>query len=882
MLILNNYIRGEDTMVTYIKKRDGKVVDFDERKIANAILGAMREMGKADYIAASVIANDITKSINESIIDVESIQDMVEDKLMTINPNVAKAYIKYRQEHSRIRLMNNDIMKHVKKVLNCSDIQNSNANVDEYSFGGRKNEASNVIQKELALNEYIAPEVAEAHRNNELYIHDLSEYTSGDHNCLFANLSKLLNDGFETRNGDVRAANSFATACQLIAVIFQISSQCQFGGVASANLDYELAPFVRISFLKHYRNGLKYAERRISKDWHGFSKSYKAATRKTASIIAKANIFKDYSKVAYNYAIDILEKEGLQSTQAMYHNLNTLESRPGSQLPFTSINFGLDTSFEGRKVSEWCLKASIEGIGKFHQTPIFPISIFKIKKDINDRPGTPNYDLKRLAVTSLCKRLYPNFVNSDWSMNKADKLPSQYIVPSDLYPISKINVRIGSKYYSNITVEDLYNLLYKSNIGVITNNPKVFGYIDLRFSKRVVCINDNNSCYKDYAIKINERMAKINYITYVYKDGKYMYGITTDSFGFELGNKHIQYSIPDYDYDTEMASMGCRTLLGLDVNGMGYKKTGRGNVSPVTINLAKIGIENGICLNKRKKPNLKGFFNQLDKMLNLAEKSLLNRFKYICSQNYMSGFFMYVNGNMADSDKVLKTGNVYESMKHGTQGLGYIGLAECCYALFGKYHNQDSKVLDFAIRVVKRIHEYAKDATKRNHLNFSAYASPAENCCYTICKNLQKEYGKIPGVCDRDYLTNSHHVPVFEKVSIYDKIDIESKFTCYPTGGCITYNEFESAVMQNPEAVEKVIDYAMVHNIPYYAINFPVDNCMDCGYSQEMEDSCPKCNSHNIKKLRRVTGYLSVDYHKFNKGKQQEVKDRCKHSKYTK
>jgi ribonucleoside-triphosphate reductase len=381
-------------MVRYIRKRDGKVVDFNQQKISNAILAAMKEVynnvsEETNISRAITVATEVTDNMKESIVDVETVQDIVEKSLMERFPDVARAYIKYRQERSRIRNMNSDINKHVKRVLACSDIQNSNANVDEYSFGGRKNEASNIIQKELALNEFIAPEIADAHRNNDIYIHDLSEYIIGSHNCLFVDLYKLLSNGFTTRNGDVRKANCFATACQLIAVIFQVQSQIQFGGAASANLDYELAPFVRISFLKHFKKGLTYVDRRKNKTWKDFEIKYNSVM-KTASIISICNIFKTYSKIAYEYAYDMLEEEGLQSAQALYHNLNTLESRAGAQLPFTSLNVGLNTTFEGRKVTEWCLKASIDGIGKFNKTPIFPISIMKYKKDINDRPGTPN------------------------------------------------------------------------------------------------------------------------------------------------------------------------------------------------------------------------------------------------------------------------------------------------------------------------------------------------------------------------------------------------------------------------------------------------------------------------------------------------------------
>jgi len=472
-------------------------------------------------------------------------------------------------------------------------------------------------------------------------------------------------------------------------------------------------------------------------------------------------------------------------------------------------------------------------------------------------------------------------VNSDWSMNCADKLLTQYIISDDNIPKDALlNIRIGNKFHKRIKANELWDKIVELDDAKISHTYHINGTIsiDLRFTDTIVCIDDKNSQYKDYSLSVDECMAKINYISM----DKFSYSITTDSFGFDYNeNEHYQHPIPDYDYDTEMATMGCRTLIGYDVNGMGYKKTGRGNVTPVTINLAKIGLDYGIALGKRAEADIDGFATKLNCMLELAEKALLNRFNYICSQNYKSGRFMYVNGVIADSKASIEKG-IFESMKHGTNAIGYIGVGEAMYALFGKYHNQDKIVLEFAIKVVETIHNYAKDATARNHLNFSAYATPAEGASHTICKNLQKEYGKISGVCDREYITNSHHVPVFEHVSIYDKIDIESKFTKYPGGGCITYIEMESNVMNNPSAVEKVINFAMSKDIPYFAINFPIDNCTECGFSSEIENTCPKCGASSISRLRRVSGYLSTSVDKFNKGKQAECKDRYKHSKKTK
>lgn len=886
-----------------IEKRDGSIVDFNKDKITNAILKAMKSVDMVDEKEAANVATQVVKEVNKankSIPGVEDIQDIVEEKLMKKLPKVAKEYITYRNQRNIIRNRKSSTMINIKKILSCSNVQNSNANIDEYSFGGRKNESANIIQKEIALNDLIDPEITEAYNEGRLYIHDLSEYTIGEHNCLFADIPRLLANGFEARNGDVRPASCFSTACQLLAVIFQIQSQCQFGGVADNAIDRHLAPYVRKSFIKHYKNGLHWFGN--PGDWDTFTANH-GFNIETASISAEWNVFKAFNRMAYMFAMESLEKEGLQSTQALYHNLNTLESRAGSQVPFTSINFGLDTSFEGRKVTEWCLKASIDGIGKNHSTSIFPISIFVNKKEINDRVYTPNYDLKKLAIKSLTKRIYPNFANGDWISNKADLHPIKFINKEYEAADSndEVTIRIDFDYMDKLkkkTVEEqttlgafIKKVIAHKNAEVIANHKEVT--IKFVNQKDRFLITDSNCSNNDYNRRENDHYTRLYFISYTINDIgniEKIY-ITTESAGYDIHKKHISdysdlavihvsYPNPKWNYnpDTEMATMGCRTLIGNDVNGMGYNKLGRGNITPVTINLPYIGIEHGICLGERDTPDEEGFFKDLNHMLDLATKELLDRYKYICSQSIKAGSFMYHNGTIADSDKALFFG-VKESMKHGSQALGYIGLANACYAMYGKYFHQDKKVMEFAKKVIKTIYDRAKANTEKYHLNFSAYSSPSESTCYTLATKLQKKFGKIKNVCDRDYLTNSCHVPVYENISIRDKIDVESNFTWMCTGGCITYIELNSGVINNPRAVEKIINYAMNNErIPYFAINFPIDTCNHCGFSGEIEEHCPACGSDDIKRLRRVTGYITTDYRKFNKGKISETNDRVKHT----
>lgn len=750
-------------MVSQIQKRDGRVQPFCKQKIVDAICHAMRRAEQDDMDAVRRIAEEISKHPSERL-TVEQVQDMVEMKLMksSLKPT-AKEYITYREKRSQERERNNAINKQIESVISGNHKQNSNANIDEASFSGKKFESANILHKNISLNVYMRPEVSRAHKESRLYTHDLSEYDIGDHNCLFADLQNLLSNGFSTRNGDVRPANSFSTACQLVAVIFQCQSQVQFGGVASAHLDYDLAPYVKKSFKKHVKHYFTDVEGCAEDVADGFMKMIEETTGEicidnhfyTKLIPQDEDVFQTYLRV-YQYAVKQLEREGKQAAQALYHNLNTLESRAGSQVPFSSINFGTDTSSEGRLVTRWMLEASLAGIGKYNLTSIFPISVFKYKVGVNDKPGTPNYDLRQLAEKSLSSRIYPNIVNCGYSRN-----------------------------------------------------------------------------------------------------------VETPG-----------------DPDTEVATMGCRTMLGRDRHGLGYSKVGRGNVCPVTMNLPKIGIKHGICLGERDKADIDGFWEELDEVLRLTETALVDRFYHICAQPVGAATFMYQNGTIAGYKDANMKG-IYEAMKHGTLAMGYIGIAEMCQALFGKDHSEDEHVHDFALSVVEHIYNWAAEASDRHDLNFGCYASPAESLCKTFAQALKDEFGVIKNVTDREYITNSHHVPVWQKVSIYKKLQTESPFCKFATAGCITYIELESSVMNNQSAVSKIIDYAMSLDIPYLAFNFPIDSCLKCGYQGEIEYNCPRCGNTEIQRLRRVTGYLTSDFRRFNAGKIAECLDRVKHSSYT-
>lgn len=732
-----------------VLKRDKRVCEFDKTRIIMAIEKAMTDTESGvDHSLAQYIADKIERDLSQKdLIDIEEIQDRVEKGLMSSErQDVAKKYILYRAERTKHRESSSGFMKEAMEKIQGKNTQNSNANVDESSFGGRKAEASSALQKRLAL-EQMPQDVADAHRAGLIYQHDMDSYNIGMHNCLFADIQHLLKEGFSTRNGDVRSPSSFSTACQLIAVIFQIQSQCQYGGVGSVHIDYDLAPYVAKSFEKYMKDGCKYIG--------GFDEEQIDSVQPYMKLEDESKWTSERSRKIFEYAYEMLTREGKQAAQGLYHNLNTLESRAGSQVPFTSINLGRDTSPEGRLVTKWLLEASIEGIGKHHVTSIFPISIFSLKKGVNMNPGDPNYDLKQLAIQSMSCRIYPNFAMGDF--------PEAHEDPGDI--------------------------------------------------------------------------------------------------------------------DTIFATMGCRTMIGYDRHGMGYKRVGRGNNNPITIILPKLGIEYGIALQKRDKADLAGFWQALEDTLNLVERAHLARWNILKRQSPHSAPFMYDNGSIHDADKCVD--NVEPALIHNTFAIGYLGVAEMCQALFGRDHVKDAEVHAFALKVVERINRFCKEASERNNLNFSCYATPAESLCYTALKNLRAQYGVIPNVTDREWLTNSHHTPVWEKVSIFDKLRIEAPFCKFATGGCITYVECESTFMKNTRAVEDIIDYAANLGIPYLAFNFPIDTCMDCGYQGEFDAECPECGSQNILQLRRVTGYLSADYRRFNAGKRAEVEARVKHTAYT-
>lgn len=748
-----------------VRKRNGILVPFDKERIINAINKAFIEVDGALYEddTANDIADEIKYAIKTSdeVVSVEKIQDMVEDYLMkSERRDVAKEYIRYRYKREIARKGQDDFIKAFSAKIQGSDIENQNANVDEMSFGGRVGAASDLQMKKYALDYLVSSKSRANHENNEIYIHDLNAYAVGMHNCLSIPFDDLLAKGFNTRQTDVRPAGSINTAFQLVAVIFQLQSLQQFGGVSATHLDWTMVPYVRKSFYKHWNDGIRYIGQELISD--EITDVFKGNRELPIDQYPRDN---EYRKI-YRYAIEMTEKETHQAVEGMYHNLNTLQSRSGNQLPFTSINYGTCTLPEGRMVIKSLLEVSIEGLGKLHKTSIFPCGIFQCMKGVNRKPGDPNYDLFRLALKSTATRLYPNYANVDWS----------------------------------------------GNAGYDVNDPSTY-----------------------------------------------------------------------------FSTMGCRTANGFDINGLKQQKDGRGNICPVTIIMPTIAMEavtldnndnwneiKNLSQEERTQIGIERFMKLLNIKIEEAKDMLLERFEYICAQPADSAKFMYENGLMTGYDGI----STRSALQHGTLSLGQIGLAETLQILIGCDHTEPE-----GMKLAKRIEQLFKDRCaeykEKYRLNFGVYYTPAENLCYTSLKKFRDKYGIIPNVSDREFFTNSMHVPVWHQISPFDKIDIESQLTGYSSAGCITYVELDTGMEKNIDAMETLVNYAMDKDIPYFAINVPCDTCLNCGYTGEFNDKCPQCGSKEIQQLRRVTGYLTGNYKTaFNKGKQDEVNNRVKHVGY--
>lgn len=754
-------------MIYKVIKRDGTEVPFEASKIEDAICKAAVACGLNDEVSRSV-ARDVTRKVEDQLelvradrADIESIQDLVESSLIESGYGaVAKAYILYRQKRTDVRESRSHMMKTMFDLTFRdaveSDNQRENANIDADSSMGTMLKYGSEIAKEYYLKEIINPKFAQAHREGRIHIHDL-DFFALTTTCTQINLGKLFENGFHTGHGYIRTPNSIGSYASLACIVIQANQSDQHGGQSIPAFDYYMAPGVaktfRTTFLEYGKlEGIVIPEniREIEETFNDrIAQGVTVLDRTTQLVIRSKVLAGDDGKEmrfvrVWLAAMEKTRKATYQAMEALIHNLNTMNSRAGAQVPFSSINYGTGTSPEQRMVTGECLRALEAGLGN-GETSIFPIHIYKVKDGVNAKLGDPNYDLFQLACRVSAKRLFPNFEFLDAPFN-------------------------------------------------------------LEF----------------------------------YKEG---------------------------DPDTEVATMGCRTRVMANINGPSTT-SGRGNLSFTTINLPRLAIE---ASNEANPGNGDGatagavyalFMHKLDDALDLVIGQLLERFEIQAERHVYNYPFLMGQGVWMDSDKLKREDTVRDVIKHGTLGIGFIGLAEAMKAIFGKNHAESKEVWDHAYKVVERIRNLSDQATKAYHLNFSVIATPAEGLSGRFVRIDRKEFGEIKGVTDRPYYTNSFHVPVYEQTGVFRKIDLEASFHALCNGGHITYVELDGDVSKNPEAFEEIITYMRHAGIGYGSINHAVDYDPVCGYTGIINDVCPRCGRREgegielsrLEELRRQNG----------------------------
>lgn len=656
----------------YVIKRNGNKESFDKNKIVNAIEKAMDESSDfIDHQLSNQISNEIA-AIAEPM-DVEAIQNAVENRLMqSKHYETARSYMNYRYLHGLARSDYKTLMDAVEEKLMGKKIDNQNANVDEASFGGRIGEMSRVVSKQYALNYCMSNLAKESHENNEIYTHDLDNYAVGDHNCTSCNIDKHLANGFKTRQVDIRPAQSISTAYQLVAVLFQIQSLSQFGGISATHFDYSMVPYVRKSFTKHFQDGLVYIEKQSQYKNDGLKKWLQLNEECSDSVIHLDDVkFKTQYPNAWEYAIDMTRRECKQATEGLLHNLNSLQSRSGNQLPFSSINLGLCTDEEGRMVTEEFLNGLIRGTGKLHRTSIFPCTIFQLKTGVNRSPNDPNYDLYRLALKSTAQRLYPNYCNCDWSNQKIavqyDRGVKQEVLDS-LKPAEK---------------KHLYDVLSKDK--------------NLASKLDIVVLNDNMIINKKHEspTEISSTMGCRTWNSY------------------DINFKEV--------YKANIQSVIKNGQLQFDDLLSAAQKDGRGNICPVTIILPTLAME-AKEQSFDEKNLIEDFMSILDVKIHEAKDILIERFNWICSQSPASAKFMWDNGVLSGYDGI----DIRSAMKHGTLAIGMIGIAETLQILIGK-NQLDSYGMEVAKEICQLYKDRCAEFKNETSLNFGVYYTPEHN-----------------------------------------------------------------------------------------------------------------------------------------------------------
>ncbi len=773
-------------MIESIKKRDGRTVPFAPEQIEKAIAksfmasGSQKSIETANELCA-IVVDELNRNENiPSVPSVEQVQDVVEQVLIDRGfVRSAKAYILYRAERSRVREMNTRLMKIFEDIAykdaSQSDIKRENANINGDTAMGSMLKFGSEGSKQFYEMYVLDPKHSEAHRNGDIHIHDMDFYTLTT-TCCQIDLNHLFHNGFSTGHGVLREPNDIQSYSALACIAIQANQNDQHGGQSIVNFDYGMTPGIKKTYIKRYRDNLARSLELLCKVENApdvarqMIQDIAIKTDELPELTPSAsydNAIKEQILALYPDADDALlhritlfirdyaeretEKATYQAMEALIHNLNTMNSRAGAQVPFSSINYGMDTSPEGRMVIRNVLLATEAGLGN-GETPIFPIQIFRVKEGVSFNPEDPNYDLYRLAIRTSAKRLFPNF-----------------------------------------------------------------SFIDAPFNKQY------------------------------YVEGR---------------------------PETEIAYMGCRTRVMGNVHDPDRAVSPRrGNLSFSSINLPRIAI--------KAKGDLHWFFEELERMLDLVVEQLNQRLEIISKKKVRNFPFLMGEGVWIDSEKLGWDDDIREVLKHGTLSIGFIGLAETLVALRGKHHGEDPASQNLGLEIVGFMRQYCDALSEKTKLNYTCLATPAEGLSGRFVKMDRKKFGVLPGITDREYYTNSFHVPVYYNTSAFEKIALEAPYHAMTNAGHISYIEMDGDPSKNLDAFEKVVRYMHDQGMGYGSINHPVDRDPVCGYHGIIGDCCPKCgreeNGRVFERIRRITGYLVGNLDRFNNAKRTEESERVKH-----
>ena len=734
-------------MIQTVLKRDGRTVGFNEQKIMAAIRKAMLQTEKGEDEQLIQKITDHIAFHGNSQMSVEDIQDRVEIELMkSSRKDVAQKYIAYRNQRSIARkAKTRAIFQEIINIKN-NDVTRENANMNADTPAGMMMKFSSESTKPFVDDYLLSDDTREAVKHNYLHIHDKDYYPTKSLTCVQHPLDNILNHGFAAGHGSSRPAKRIETASMLACISMETAQNEMHGGQAIPAFDFYLAPFVRSSFKEELKN----VETVMGLD---LSEYY---DKPLDDYIKKPVDKLQGEQRAVQHAINKTVGRVHQAMEAFIHNMNTIHSRGGNQVVFSSINYGTDTSAEGRCIMRELLISTFEGVGN-GETAIFPIQIWKKKRGVNYLPEDPNYDLYQLACKVSARRFFPNFLNLDASFNQCDEWDP--------------------------------------------NDPK-----------------------------------------------RYLH---------------------------EVATMGCRTRVF--ENRFGPKTSiGRGNLSFTTINIVKMAIECMKVQDKQERINL--FFAKLDNMLDVAARQLNDRYNFQKTA-FAKQFPLLMKSLWIGSENLKPNESVESVINQGTLGIGFIGLAECLVALIGKHHGESEEAQELGLKIVTYMRDRVNEFSEKYHHNYSVLATPAEGLAGRFTKFDRKEFGIIPGVPDRDYYTNSNHVPVYYKCSARHKAEVEAPYHNLTRGGHIFYVEIDGDATHNPQVIMSIVDMMDKYDMGYGSVNHNRNRCMDCGYENADPNMhvCPKCGSDNIDRLQRITGYLVGTTDRWNKGKLAELNDRVTH-----